>query len=149
MDNFQDIISFAIDREHEAAKFYREMQTKVRHESSRKFFRELEMMELGHAKTLAAFKSENISSSFEAPKILDMQISDYMDDIEPHDKMTFQEVLIIAMKREEAAVKLYNNLADHIADEHTKNIFLHLAGEEAKHKNQLETVYDDEILKEN
>lgn len=149
MEKIKEIINFAIDREHEAARFYRELQDKVMHHSSKHFLKELEMMELGHAKTLSAFDIEKISKEFTSPEILDLRLSDYLDDIEPRKDMTFQEVLIIAMKREESAMNLYSKLANQVEDEATKNIFLKLSSEEARHKSQLETVYDEEVYKEN
>ena len=53
------------------------------------------------------------------------------------------------MKRETNANKIYLSIANQATDETTKNIFLKLAEEEAKHKLQLETLYDEEVLKEN
>ncbi len=149
MNTFQEIIKFAINTENEAAEFYRDMQNRSMHSTSKQFFQELEAMERGHAKMLESFTIDNISTSFSEPVINDLQISDYMDEIEIRNNLSFQEVLIIAMKREESAMKMYQDLANRMSNENTKNIFLRLAGEESKHKHQLESVYDDEILKEN
>jgi len=57
--------------------------------------------------------------------------------------------LIIAMKAEKAAYKLYNELATSIDDANVQEIFLGLAQEEAKHKLRFEIEYDDMILTEN
>jgi len=149
MSKFQDIINFAIDRENEAAMFYKDLQGKVKQQSSVKFLKELEMMEIGHSKLLASFNTEEIVNNYVSPEIIDLKICDYFEEVVPNQDMNFQEVLILAMKKEEEAMNLYNSLALHIPDENANNIFLKLAVEESKHKNWLETIYDDEIFKEN
>ena len=63
--------------------------------------------------------------------------------------MTYQDALILAMKKEKYAFKLYTNLADYAKAENLKNIFLMLAQEEAKHKLRFEIEYDEFVLKEN
>jgi rubrerythrin len=57
--------------------------------------------------------------------------------------------LILAMKKEKIAFRLYNDLASASTDEPSKKLFLMLAQEEAKHKLRFEVEYDSNILKEN
>lgn len=147
-EKFREVIEFAIKNEKDAAEFYASLQTKMKHEWTRKMLKELEMMELGHMEILQRFEMEGLEH-YSAPKITDLKISDYMEEIIPRDDLTFQEVLITAMKREESAKNLYLDLAKKTDNETTRNLFLKLAGEEAKHKLQLETIYDEEILVEN
>ena len=63
--------------------------------------------------------------------------------------MSYQDALIVAMKREKAAFKLYNSLAAMSPNEELSKIFKNLAFEEANHKLQFETEYDEQILKDN
>lgn len=63
--------------------------------------------------------------------------------------MTYQEALILAMKKEKAAFKLYHTLAAKAPNEDIKSIFLALAQEEAKHKLRFEIEYDEFVLTEN
>ncbi len=63
--------------------------------------------------------------------------------------MSYQDIIITAMKREEASVRLYNDLANLSADTSVKQLFLNLTAEEAKHKLKFEKIYNDEILKDN
>jgi rubrerythrin len=79
-----------------------------------------------------------------------MKIGDYLVDVnKSRDDLSYQESLIIAMKEEKAAFRLYTDLAGRIADPAIKETFLMLAQEEAKHKLRFEIEYDDYILKEN
>jgi rubrerythrin len=58
--------------------------------------------------------------------------------------MAYNELLMLAMKREEKALALYNKLLREAADtEDSKKLFKMLCQEEAKHKLSLETMYDD------
>ena len=63
--------------------------------------------------------------------------------------MTYQEALILAMKREKAAYKLYMKLSEIAPNDNLKKVFKGLAIEEAKHKLKFEIEYDDVIYKEN
>jgi rubrerythrin len=72
-----------------------------------------------------------------------MKRSDYMVDIEYEKGMHYTDILRLAMKREEKALKLYNVLQTKTQDEAYLKLFKILAQEEAKHKRVLETLYDD------
>jgi len=62
--------------------------------------------------------------------------------------MDYQDVLILAMKKEKASFHLYTDLADEVENQIQKEIFLSLAQEEAKHKLRFEIEYDNEVLME-
>ena len=81
--------------------------------------------------------------SYEFKKIPDLKISNYMVDVEYKQGMPMPEILKIAMKREEKAVKLYSMLAEQTDNEDVKKVMLILVQEESKHKLGLETMYDD------
>ena len=57
--------------------------------------------------------------------------------------MAYNEILMLAMKREEKALKLYNDFQAQADTEAGTNMFKILCQEEAKHKLALETMYDD------
>jgi rubrerythrin len=54
---------------------------------------------------------------------------------------------LLAMKREEKSLALYNELEAKSASKEQKKIFQLLCQEEAKHKLSLETIYDDYMAK--
>ena len=64
-------------------------------------------------------------------------------------ELDYQQALILAMKKEKAAFKLYHDLAAKVEDDSIKDLFLGLAQEEAKHKLRFEIEYDEVILKDN
>ena len=64
--------------------------------------------------------------------------------------MSYQDALIIAMKREEAANRMYIKLAEeNISTPKAYELFTMLADEELKHKLAIESIYDTEIFQEN
>ena len=146
--DFKEVIKFAIGQEKEAIDFYTDLQKKVNTDASKKILQDFIDMERGHITMLTSFDKEN-AESFVAPKVTDLKISDYMIDYDPNEKVGFQEILTIAAKKEEAAKQLYEKLAAETDDEKVKNVFLKIGAEEAKHKLQLETLFDDEIFAEN
>ncbi len=61
--------------------------------------------------------------------------------------MAYNELLMLAMKQEEKALKLYNELLENNESDEAKKLFQMLCQEEAKHKLKLETMYDDYMAK--
>jgi rubrerythrin len=75
--------------------------------------------------------------------IPDMKRSEYTVDLAYEKGMPYNDVLMLAIKREEKALKLYNELAEKTDHEDLVKVFRMLCQEEAKHKLALETLYDD------
>ena len=148
MEKFDEIINFAIDRENEAAEFYRYMQDIAKFESQKELLKEYERMEESHARALKTIK-ESKMDKMEVYYVENLKISDYIVDKKPSAEMTYQDIIIIAMKREEAAHRLYSNLAKTIGEPKIKKLFERLASEELKHKLHFEKIYDDEFFEEN
>jgi rubrerythrin len=57
--------------------------------------------------------------------------------------MAYNEILLLASKREEKALKLYNELLAQADTDEARKVFKILCQEEAKHKLALETMLDD------
>jgi rubrerythrin len=66
-----------------------------------------------------------------------------MIDLTYQDGMSYTDILRLAMKREEQALKMYNELQKKTDNEEHIKLFKVLCQEEAKHKLFLETLYDD------
>jgi rubrerythrin len=82
-------------------------------------------------------------------KIVDLKIGDYLVDADTDAELDYQQALILAMKQEKAAFKLYTDMAGATADADLKAVLQSLAEEEAKHKLRFEIEYDEYILTEN
>ncbi len=143
-----EILDFAIKAEEEAAEFYADLAGKMSSASLSDIFKGFAREEQGHKAKLLKIKE---SGSLEPSKkeVIDLKIGDYLVDVEPDADLTFQNALILAMKKEKAAFKLYSNMANATQDPAVKDILLMLAQEEAKHKLRFELEYDEEFMKDN
>ena len=150
MDKFEsvdDILEFAIAEEVAANQFYIELAGKMENPAMAKAFEDFAKEELGHKAKLEAIKQDKTLEQME--KVTDLKIADYLVDVEPQPDMDYQNALILAMKKEEAAYRFYTHLAAVAGDENLAKTFLRFAQEEAKHKLRFEIEYDEVVLKEN
>ena len=147
MNSIEEILDYAIAREQEAVDFYTSLAGR-----GKDWMRELLMgfaqEEARHKAKLMAVKDGQKLLSSES-KIADLKIADYVVEVEVADDVNLQDALIIAMKREKAAFRLYTDLAARVDDAELRDLFLGLAQEEAKHKLHFETQYDEQMLSDN
>ena len=143
---FQEIIKFAIDKEIKSYNFYTNASQVAKYSGAKDLFSDLAQQEVGHRKMLEKLDLKKIVQA-KIEKVPDLKISDYIVDAEFKPDMPYADILRIAIKMEERALKLYNNMNQSNQDENLKKLFTLLANEEAKHKLRLEKIYDDEILK--
>lgn len=148
-DKFQNLISFAIDKEQEAYEFYMDLAKKMKRPGMREIFESFAREEEAHKKRLQSLAQQG-QKAMRPPysSVADLKIADYLVDNEPSDDMDYQQSLILAMKREKAAFRLYVDLANAMIDNEDKLALMSLAQEEAKHKLRFELEYDD-LLAEN
>lgn len=142
---FQDIISFAIEWEKESAKLYEEMGKLAIKPNAKLMFKEFEKEEIKHREILENLTPEKIDK-INPPQVIDLKISDYLIDMTFKPDIGYQDALIIAMKREEKAVKMYTELLTKVNDPQAQKLIQFLIQEESNHKLRLETEYDDNIL---
>ena len=145
-ESAEEILEFAIEREVESHDFYMRLAERVERPLMRKVFEDFAAEELGHKAKLEAAKRGQVLLG--QPQVQRLGIADYLADVEPKAEMSYQDALVLAMKKEKAAYKLYLDLAAIAEAEELTDMFLSLAHEEAKHKLRFEIEYDDEILKE-
>lgn len=143
-----DILKFAIARELESYQFYTSLAARMERPWMRDVFQQFAQEELGHKAKLQGVREGDVTLSADS-KVLDLKIADYLVAGEVSGDMDYQQALIMAMKKEEAAFRLYTDLAHRIDDEALQTMFLSLAQEEAKHKLRFEVEYDDMILTDN
>jgi rubrerythrin len=143
---FKEIIKLAIKKEIKASNFYTKASKMSKLSGGKDLFSDLAKEEVGHRKLLEKLDMKKIFQA-KIEKVPDLKISDYLTDAEFKPDMPYANILRMAIKMEERALKLYNNMNKSNKDENLKKLFTLLANEEAKHKLRLEKIYDDEILK--
>jgi rubrerythrin len=151
MENFnsiEEILNYAIGEEQAAVDFYTSLAANAHSEDMKTAFTEFAKEEINHKTRLTKIKTEGIFS-LPSGKVTDLKIGDYLVNVKPHENMTYQEALILAMKKEKAAFVLYSKLAERAPNQALKEVFHLLALEESRHKLRFEIEYDDYVLKEN
>jgi rubrerythrin len=143
-----DILEFAITRELDSYEFYLSMSARMERPWMQDVFHQFAEEELGHKAKLEDVRRGEEKLPADGA-ILDMKMADYLVPGEASSDMDYQDALIIAMKKEKAAFRLYTNLADRVGDEPIRATLLGIAQEEAKHKLRFEVEYDDVILTDN
>ncbi|NLA75108.1 MAG: ferritin family protein [Deltaproteobacteria bacterium] len=145
---FEEIMEYAINKEKEAEQFYLEASERESFSGTRELFREFALEERGHVNMLEniAKKKEDMEG-FREKSIPDLRISDTMVELTYEPDMSYDDILRLAITREQKALKLYTDLGLSAETESLKKVFRVLAQEESKHKLRLVTALDDYLAK--
>ena len=148
MNTVDEILDYAIDQEQQAADFYEDVAQRAETAGMKQILLDFSEEEKRHKKILQAVKTGEHELTPEQ-EVLDLKISDYMVEVDVTDDISYQDALIIAMKRERAAYELYSDMAAKVPESHLKEVLTGLAKEEAKHKLFFESEYDERVLMDN
>jgi rubrerythrin len=143
-----EILDFAIKREEEAYEFYTDLAAKIERPEMQGIFRQFAEEERGHKAKLQGIKKGKTLLPAEKA-VADLKIADYVVADEPSGDMTYQKAIVLAMKKEKAAFKIYSDLARTAPSSELKSLFEGLAQEEARHKLRFELEYDSVVMGEN
>jgi rubrerythrin len=147
-DNIDEILAFAIEQEQKAVDFYTGLAKDAHSDEMKRVFLEFAGEEIRHKKRLTQIREQGV---FTMPneKVADLKIADYTVEVKATGKLTYEEALVVAMKREKSAFRLYSNLAERAPTQELRDIFEALAMEESRHKLRFELEYDEYVLREN
>lgn len=144
--SIEDIIKFAIEKEREAATFYRDAAKNEKLEVNKNVLNDFAEEEERHEQMLKDFSFDKEAvAKYQFKKIEDIKRADYLMEMGYKPGMNYFDVMRIAMKREEKAYKLYKKLSESSETKDMGGIFAVLAHEELKHKSGLERIYDDHL----
>lgn len=147
-ENIDDILDFAIAEEQKAIDFYNQLAEKSNNTDVKAVFIDFVKEEMSHKAKLEKIKAEK-QFIVEEKAIADLKIADYLVHITATADMSYADALVVAMKKEKAAFKLYMALADKAPNVEMKTLFVALAQEESKHKLKFEIEYDEFVMREN
>jgi rubrerythrin len=145
MQTFKDFIEFAIKREEEAIKAYGDLADIAKTPGLKKLLLDLQEEERNHKKLLQDITEEKVES-LEIKEVDDLKISDYLIEEPPSPDMNFQDLLILAAKKEQKAVGLYSDLERKVSKKELKKLFEFLIQQEKSHKLKLEEEYEKHVL---
>ena len=143
MENFEsvdEILDFAIGREIEAIRLYIDLAGKVNKPEMREVLKGFAREEQEHKIKLEDAKAVGMVLVDE--EVASLGIADEVEGGEFHPDMSYAEILLFAIKKEDVSVKLYTDMAKIAQDEEVKDMLLQLAQEETEHKLRFEMEYD-------
>ncbi len=151
----KNAVMLAVERERDLLEFYEQVAPLLKRTAIRQVFevfRDDIQNRVDDLKDLLATEGASCDliaqelSREDAPS--NLGIAKYLKDIELSEDSDFQDVLTIAMKRQERVVAFFTQLAAMTPVEEVATIFRSIRNEEAGRLRQLEEIYDDEILLE-
>lgn len=145
---FEEIIDYAIEKELDEIEFYSEIANRMDRKNVKSLFRNIALEKT--ARMLRLEKMKDSKYGLDLDDIQDMKIAGSLLDVdETKNDLSYQDALIIAMKKEKAKFKFYLNMAENAENKECKDAFMVLANEEARQKLRFEIEYDEHILMEN
>lgn len=151
-NELQSILRTAIQREIDAYNLYSQAAAKAEMPHAKDLLNDLASQEVGHRTRLEGFLAGNVVrvlTKRQQKKITDLKITDYLIEVPLGSDADFQDILIVAGKREKASHDLYESLAEVAEDADAAKLFAFLAAEELTHKRRVETLYEEIVYKDN
>jgi len=146
LDSLDEILKFAIRKEADAAAFYK-MAADRPNPGVKKTFQELAKMEEGHKRKLEGFDPKKIGQ-MELKETKGLGLGDLLEEVPYSSDMSYADLIRMAIKQEEKSQRLYLTTEKMVTEPSLKKLLLILAQEESTHKEQLEKIYDEDVLKE-
>lgn len=138
-EEYKKIILVAIGNEIEAYQFYLGASEKIKDPALKSVFKDLANEEKGHKNLLEGFHSNLRPMHFDRKK--DYKVSETVEKPRLSFDMKPSSAIALAMKKEEEAMNMYQELAKCSSDREQKEAFQALADMEQGHKAKLEDVY--------
>ncbi len=146
---FAEALDFAIGREKAAVAFYDELLSLASFAAQKSTLAEFRAMEEGHVTKLGNMKLGG-KLKLSAKIAVDLGLAQGLSPAEPPAAaMTYQDILVSAIKKEERSGALYANLAASSPDAEIRDTFSLLAVEEGRHKRYFEELYDSDVARDN
>ncbi|MBM4102629.1 MAG: hypothetical protein FJ263_01060 [Planctomycetes bacterium] len=139
-NSIRDILNYAIEDESRAQSFYEKLAGIAKKEDVKAALTKFALDELRHKLRLEGVRDGDVI--FEDEEVGSLGIANTIQEVKPHADMSYKELLAFAMRKENQAYRLYSQLAQSAKEPHIRELFTHLAQEEAQHKLKLEIEYD-------
>ena len=142
LKTYQQILGNAIQGEIEAHRFYLAIAKKTQNSFLEELFLSFSEEEKKHQQILEDFR-DNPSETINFTKVPDFHVAETIEEPALTLEMKPADAVALAMKKEQAAMQHYSQLADACTDPDQKKVFFELAAMEREHKNKLEAAFVD------
>ena len=137
------LIDIAIEREEEAAKFYRDLAKKVQDKSVQDTLEFLAKEEDRHKQFLSAYRAGNYEGSLDLEEVVDYKIAEHMEEPDADEMKNSTDAYLIAAHKELQSYRFYKSMADLHTEGKAKEMLYKSANEEMKHKERVEYLYSN------
>lgn len=150
MKSLKTLLKFAMAKEEEAAAFYELLAASATASNVREVFLDFSRQEQAHKKIFEGIvkKGCTLKTAKGSQAEASLQLSEHLVDVPYDPSMSYQDVLILGMKREEKSAALYRDLSRRVDDSCLAETLERMAKEEDRHKGRLEDLYEKEVLTE-
>ena len=142
-NSYYEILEYAIQREVEAYYFYTEFAKRVESLEMRQALKDFAEDELEHKTKLELEimkTGRTLSTDEKLPRVSHDNYN--KSNAALLGDMDYKDLLLLAIKKEEASFKTYINLLPTVHDQQCREVLLAIAEEEVKHKECFEIEYD-------
>jgi rubrerythrin len=150
-----NMLAMALKKEENSYNFYNRASNMANLSNVKDLFSELAGEEIKHKEAILEYieKSKVEGAEWNPSEDLgetdEIGFSKYLVKTNLSEDTTYQDALIIAMKREERAYIMFENFYKITKDEELCNLFKRLMNDEIEHLKRIEARYDQEIMQDN
>lgn len=144
----KNILERAIQSEEHSYQLYSNLSQRVERPETKRLLESLAAQELKHKELLEGVDLESVESA-EGTKIPEERtLSDFLEPTPIDAKSTIQDVILFAIRKEQSAHEFYKRMTEYAPTPEAKGLFERLTGEEMKHKENLENLYEEMFMRE-
>jgi rubrerythrin len=150
LNTFNDVLKVAIEKEEDAVEFYTKATGIIKNPGTNEMLKDFAKEEQSHVTLLKdAQKSKTMESVGSKALPQSMDLTKYLVSETITEDSTPQDVMIIAMKREDSAVSFYSEQITAFEGTDIAELFQRLCNTEKEHKERLEAEYEKVFMPDN
>jgi len=150
-ENIDSILKKAAAKEEGTYLLYKNAADKMTDLQTKSVLNNFAEEELKHKQMIENFNAEMLENlKTETAETSRQGITEFLTDTDEGlgEQPDFKDVLVYAAKREKKAFEFYNNMSEQVEDSDLKKLFVWLAQEETKHKEDIEALFWDVMYRE-
>ncbi len=150
-EKIESILKRAADKEKGTYLLYKNAANMMKDIHTKSVLNKFAEEELKHKQIIEDFNVELLEKiNVEIDERSRQGITEFLDDTGEglSEHSDFKDVLIYAAKREEKAYIFYSNMSKHVDDQDLRKLFVWLAQEESKHKEDIEALFWEVMYRE-
>jgi rubrerythrin len=150
LNTLNDVLKVGIEKEEDAVDFYTKAAERIKTPGTHEMLKDFAIEEQKHVTLLKdAQKSKTMENVGSKPLPPSMDLTKYLVSGTITEDSTPQDILIIAMKREDSAVSFYTEQMANFEGTDIAEVFQSLCSMEKEHKERLEAVYEKVFMPDN